>query len=154
MSKLIEIEDVFTGEVRKVRESRNHYEENDGKPVAPHVDIRRPTVRERVENLLMRGIDPLAHYIGTEGMDMEVPDDPDAPLTPSEANYLDAMAESLAEQAPLPDDGMPRPASAEPAGATSSEVLGGAGGSSPPAGAPSGAVQPAPSTGAGKSVPT
>lgn len=103
-----ELVDAFTGVVFTPR-ARNHYEANDGVPVAPAVEVNRPTVRQRIENLLNRGVDPLAHYVGTEGIDMEVPDDPEAPLTPSEANYLDTIAEQLAEQAPLPDEGLPRP---------------------------------------------
>lgn len=103
--------DAFTGEVFTPR-SRNHYETNDGIPVAPPIEVRRPTVRERVENLLNRGIDPLGHYVGTEGIDMDVPDEPDAPLTQSEENYLDTIASEIAEQAPLPDEGLPRTATA------------------------------------------
>lgn len=128
--------DPFTGEVFQARAS-NHYEANDGVPFAPPVTMRRPTVRERIENLLNRGVDPLAHYVGTEGIDMEVPDDPEAPLTASEANYLDTIAESLAEQSPLPDDGMARPAPTPAAGAVSSPA-----GTS---GAPAGGVSPGPS---------
>lgn len=109
-----EITDAFTGEVRPAR-SFNHYEANDGVPVAPRVDVARPTVRQRIENLLNRGYDPLAHYVGTEGIDMEVPDDPEAPLTASEQTYIDTIAGDLAEQAPLPDDGMPRNPPGEPA---------------------------------------
>lgn len=104
------ITDAFTGVDFQPR-AEKHYEYNDGVPVAPKVDMRRPTVRERVENLLNRGIDPLAHYVGTEGIDLEVPDDPDAPLTQSEMNYMDHVASQLAEEAPLPDEGLPRPPS-------------------------------------------
>lgn len=134
-----ELADAFTGEMFSPR-SRNHYEVNDGKPVAPAVEMRRPTVRERIENLMNRGVDPLAHYVGTEGIDMDVPDDPQAELTQSEQNYMDTIAAELAEQAPLPDEGLPRPPT-EPAQAVSSPAAssGGAGGS-PPAEAPSGAV--------------
>lgn len=103
-----EMPDAFTGELFTPR-ARNHYEENSGIPHAPPVEFQRPTIRQRVENLLNRGVDPLAHYVGTEGIDMEVPEDGDAPLTASEANYLDAVSASLAEAAPLPDDGLPRP---------------------------------------------
>lgn len=100
--------DVFTGEEFFSRVER-HYEAVDPKPFAPPVTMARPTIRQRVENLLNRGVDPLAHYVGTEGVDLDVPDDPDAPLTDSEMNYIQAVHESLAEQAPLPDEGMPRP---------------------------------------------
>lgn len=99
--------DAFTGELFTPR-ARNHYEANSGIPVAPPVEIQRPTVRQRIENLTNRGVDVLAHYVGHEGHDMEVPDEPDAPLTASEANYLDMLAEELAEAAPLPDEGLPR----------------------------------------------
>lgn len=103
-----DITDAFTGEVFKAR-SRNHYEVPDPVPFAPPVDVVRPTVRQRIENLLNRGVDPLAAYVGHEGIDMDVPDDPDEPLTASEQNFIDVIAESLAEQAPLPDEGLPRP---------------------------------------------
>lgn len=108
-----ELPDAFTGELFQPR-ARNHYEDNDGVPVAPPVEFARPTIRQRVENLLNRGIDPLAHYVGTEGIEMDVPDDPEAPVTPSEANYLDLMASQLAEAAPLPDEGLPRLVSPSP----------------------------------------
>lgn len=101
------ISDAFTGVEFQPR-AENHYEKNDGVPVAPPVAINRPTIRQRIENLLNRGVDPLAHYVGSEGIDMDVPDDPDAPLTPSEQNFLDVVASDIAEAAPLPDEGMPR----------------------------------------------
>jgi len=107
-----ELADIVTGELFQPK-ARNHYEENDGVPFAPPVDMPRPTVRQRIENLLNRGVDPLAHYVGSDDYDLEIPDDPEAPLTPSEANYIDALASSLAEQAPLPDEGLPRPAPLE-----------------------------------------
>lgn len=106
--KNFEHTDPVTGEVFKSR-AENHYEKNDGVPFAPPVTMKRPSLRQRIENLINRGQDPLAHYVGTEGIDMEVPEDGDAPLTPSEQNYLDAVAASIAEQAPLPDEGLPRP---------------------------------------------
>lgn len=126
-----ELMDAFTGEVFTPR-ARNHYEVNDGVPRAPQVETRRPTVRERIENLLNRGVDPLAHYVGTEGIDMDVPDDPEAPITASEANYLDTIAADLAEAAPLPDEGLPRTESAppSPAPAASSEAAPAASGGS------------------------
>lgn len=114
----VELSDAFTGQLFKPR-ARNHYEVNDGVPVAPAVKVNRPTIRQRIENLVSRNIDPLAHYVGHEGIDMDVPDDPDVPLTPSEQNYLDTIAESLAEQAPLPDEGMPRPPAEPPPAASS-----------------------------------
>lgn len=109
-NKIEKIFDAFTGEEFQPR-THNHYEKNDGIPVAPKVEFQRPTVRQRVENLLNRGVDPLAHYVGFEGIDMEVPDDPDAPLTNSEMAYMDILASQVAEEAPLPDDGLPRPPS-------------------------------------------
>lgn len=108
-----ELPDAFTGEIFQPN-ARNHYEDNDGVPVAPHVDLPRPTIRQRIENLLNRGVDPLAAYIGTDGIDMEVPDDGDAPLTRSEMNFIDVVSESLAEAAPLPDEGLPRPSATSP----------------------------------------
>lgn len=103
-----ELIDAFTGETFQAN-ARNHYEVNDGVPVAPHVDTPRPTVRQRVENLINRGVDPLAHYVGSDDYDMDVPDDAETPLTPSEQNYLDTIASEVAEGAPLPDEGLPRP---------------------------------------------
>jgi len=108
--RFFEITDAVTGEVGLVR-AANHYEKNDGVPKAPKVEMQRPTVRQRVENLLNRGVDPLAHYVGAEGIDLDVPDDPEAPLTQSEANYMDHLASQIAEEAPLPDEGLPRPPS-------------------------------------------
>lgn len=108
-----ELVDPFLGVTFRPR-AENHYERNSGIPVAPHVDIARPTVRQRVENLISRGIDPLSAYVGSEGIEMDVPDDPDLPLTPSEQNYLDIIAADLAEQSPLPDEGIPRQSSLEP----------------------------------------
>lgn len=138
-----ELHDITTGEVFQPR-SRNHYEENDGVPVAPPVEMRRPTIRERVENLIRRGADPLGPYVGTEGIDMDVPEDGDAPLTPSEQNYIDMIAEDLAERAPLPDEGLPRPeATAPPAEvppAPAASAAAPAGVSSPPLAPPASTV--------------
>lgn len=107
-----ELPDAFTGEMFKPK-SRNHYETNSGIPVAPQVDLPRPTIRQRVENLLNRGYDPMADFMRQareeDTYDFDVPDDPDAPLTASEASYVESLAAELAEAAPLPDDGMPRP---------------------------------------------
>lgn len=134
-----ELNDAFTGEVFTPR-ARNHYEENDGVPFAPEVPVNRPTIRQRIENLLNRGVDPLAMYMRQHQgedttYDMDVPDDPEAPLTASEENYIEMVAADLAEQAPLPDEGMPRPPQNN-APATSPVPLpaasGGEGGSSPP----------------------
>lgn len=133
--------DTLTGELFQSR-AANHFEANDGVPFAPPVDMPRPTIRQRVENLLNRGVNPLAHYVGTDDYDMEVPDDPDLPLTASEMNYIDAVASQLAEesgpadensppaakpapQAPQPDPGQvssPGQASPAPAPATDSTV--------------------------------
>lgn len=106
---LYEHASVIDGVVFESR-ARNHYEYNDGVPVAPPVEFNRPSIRQRVENLLNRGVDPLAAYVGSEGIEMDVPDDPDAPLTHAEEVYLDVVASQLAEAAPLPDEGLPRQA--------------------------------------------
>lgn len=143
--------DAFTGEVFQPTAS-NHYEANDGIPVAPHVDIARPTVRQRVENLLRRGEDPLRHYVGTDGVDMEVPDDPGEALTGSEQNYLDMIAAEIAEAAPLPDEGLPRPTPA-PGPASSSEVPSSGAPAAPPSGAAKGGSEPA-ASGSPSTVPT
>lgn len=137
--------DTLTGELFQSR-AANHFEANDGVPFAPHVDMPRPTVRQRIENLLNRGVDPLAMYVGSDDYDMDVPDDPEEPLTMSEINYLDAVASSLAEQAPLPDDGLPRPSEPSPqAPQPAPEQV------SSPAPAPAPAPSPAP---AGGTVPS
>lgn len=143
MSKLTktaqgEMTDAFTGETFTAI-ARNHYEEPDPVPFAPAVTFRRPSVRERVENLLNRGIDPLAQYVGTEGVDLDIPDDPEAELTASERNYMDALSAQLAEAAPLPDDGLP----GSPLPQTSPTPAPGAVEGVPPA--PSPAPAPAPS---------
>lgn len=103
----------LTGELFPSR-AKNHFEENDGIPVAPPVEYNRPTIRQRVENLLNRNVDLLANYVGSEDYDMEVPDDPEAPLTFAEQNYIEAVAASLAENAPLPDDNIPRKSETPP----------------------------------------
>lgn len=107
--KLYETVDVFTGEIFNSK-TPEHYERVDPTPKAPAVDLPRPTLRQRVENLINRGGDPLARYIhdGSSDNDYDIPDDPDAPLTASEHNYLDMVAADIAENAPLPDDDLPR----------------------------------------------
>lgn len=140
-----DLTDPFTGEIFTPR-SRNHYEKNDGVPVAPPVELNRPSIRQRIENLLNRDPAVLQRYMqegppdGSEGVDMEVPDDPDAPLTASEGNYIDSLAADIAEQAPLPDDGLPRPPQA-PTTAAPTQTASGAPGGGPEA--VSTAVQPA-----------
>ena len=108
------ITDAFTGEVVPARAS-NHYEANDGVPVAPRVDLPRVSLRQRIENLLNRGIDPRSQYVhdGLGDMDFEVPDDPEAPLTQAEETYIEMVANSVAEQA---SEGDPesQPAAAAP----------------------------------------
>lgn len=146
-----EISDAFTGELFQPH-TRNHYEVPDPKPFAPNLAIARPTVRQRVENLLQRGIDPLHDFMRqqreTDDLDFEVPDDPDAPLTHAEQMHLDQVASSLAEQAPLPDDGLPRAATSSPEGQPKAADTPGGGGSAatsaPPKGAAGGDSPPAP----------
>lgn len=101
--------------------ARNHYEFNDGVPVAPAVEIPRPTIRQRIEHLTSKNPEVLQQYlyglrrdVPDESLDLDIPDDPEAPLTDSEANYIDHVAGALAEQAPVPDDGMPRPEAPPP----------------------------------------
>lgn len=150
-----EITDAFTGVVF-VPHTRNHYEVPDPKPFAPNLQISRPTVRQRVENLLSRGVDPLHDFMRQQQepdtLDFDVPDDPEAPLTPSEQNHLDMLASELAERAPLPDDGLPRPQPASPEGQPKAGEPPGGGGppatSAPPKGATAAplAAVPAPPT--------
>lgn len=131
-----------------VATSRNHYEFNDGKPVAPPLDLNRPTIRQRIENLLNRDPGMLQRYMqagpedGSEGVDMDVPDDPNEPLTPSEQNAIDMMAAEIAEAAPLPDEGLPRPSPIPPRPAP--ETASGAPGGGPEAvgGTAGGSVTP------------
>lgn len=108
----------FTGQVTYSRH-REIFEKVDPVPFAPAVPgAHRPSIRQRIENLLNRGVDPLYHYVNMpsdDGYDMEVPDDPEAPLTASEINYVDSIAAQLAEAAPLPDEGLPRPQEPSPA---------------------------------------
>ena len=138
-----EHQDPFTGEVFKSR-TPNHYEQNDGVPVAPRVELPRVSLRQRIENLLNRGVDPLSRYVhdGTSDTDYEVPDDPDAPLTPSEMNYLDLTAEAVAEQVSLDPRENAQPAAAAPPAAQGS-----------PASPPSPSPQQSP-TSDGGTVPT
>lgn len=107
--------DIVTGELFQPK-ARNHYEENDGVPHAPAVDLPRPTLRQRIENLTRNNPDLLARYVhdGTPETDFEIPEDADTPLTPSEKNYLDMVAADVAERAPLPDEGLPRQTTALP----------------------------------------
>lgn len=133
-----ELTDAFTGEVFNPR-SRNHYEVNDGVPFAPPLDLKRPTIRQRIENLINRDPGLLQRYIDENddgSVDMEIPDDPDAPLTGAEAVYLDMVAAQVAEAAPLPDDGMPRPDSAYPSSAAPSPEAASAPGGGQPAATP------------------
>lgn len=84
----IETTDAVTGEVFLAR-TQNHYEENDGVPVAPQVELPRRTLRERVEDLLYRGgmLPPLQHDdSGDDDFDVKEYDDPE-PLTPAEKTY-------------------------------------------------------------------
>ena len=148
-----ELTDAFTGELFTPH-SRNHYEVNDGKPVAPAVEFNRPTIRQRIENLINRGVDPLAHYVGTEGIEMDVPDDGEAPLTQSEQNYLDTIAAELAEQAPLPDDGLPRPQEPVQAVSPPAAPWGAPGAQSAPVGVPQGNQGTSPAVVPPNPVPT
>lgn len=141
-----EITDAFTGVVFQAK-TRNHYEQPDPVPFAPNLQISRPTVRQRVENLLSRGIDPLHDFMRQQAeaddLDFDVPDDPEAPLTASEQNHIDMLAADIAEQAPLPDDGLPRPPQA-PSGQPPSQTAPGAPGGGPGAVAASGVSPPTP----------
>lgn len=151
-----EITDAFTGVVFQPK-TRNHYEIPDPVPFAPNLEIARPTVRQRVENLLSRGIDPIHDFMRQQAdqdeLSFDVPDDPEAPLTPSEQNFLDITAAQLAEQAPLPDDGLPRPEASPPVSPPEAGDTPGGGGTPAPGGPPK-AASPGPLPGDPKSVPT
>lgn len=107
--KWYETMDIVTGELFQARTPR-HYDPVDPKPFAPTVDLPRPSLRQRVENLINREPNVMARFVADQSTDedYEIPDDPEAPLTPSEQNYLDMVASDIAEQAPLPDDDLPR----------------------------------------------
>lgn len=146
-----ELHDAFTGVLFQPK-TRNHYEIPDPKPFAPDMPISRPTVRQRVENLLQRGVDPLADFMRQQAdqdeLNFDVPDDPEAPLTASEQNHLDMVAASLAEQAPLPDDGLPRP---QPA--PSMQQTGAEGGGEPEGGVHSASAPPSEEPPPGRPAP-
>lgn len=146
-----ELPDAFTGVVFVPR-TRNHYEVPDPKPFAPNLAIQRPTVRQRVENLLSRGIDPLHDFMRQQAdqdeLDFEVPDDPEAPLTQSEQNHIDMLASQIAEQAPLPDDGLPRPPQAP-----SMQQTGAEGGGEPEGGVHSDSAPPSEEPPPGRPAP-
>lgn len=106
-----ELSDAFNGELFQPK-CRNHYEDPDPVPFAPALDLHRPTIRQRIENLINRDPGLLQRYVNEVddgSVDMDVPDDPEAPLTGAEQVYVDMVAAEIAEQAPLPDDGLPRP---------------------------------------------
>lgn len=161
-----ELADVFTGEVFQAK-SRNHYEVNDGVPFAPAVALNRPSIRQRIENLLNRDPEALRRYIQEPddgSLDFDVPDDPEAPLTDQEALALDIMAADAAEQADLPDEGLPRqeilppvPSPTQPEVQPEAGDTPGGGGAPAPSAPPKGASA-APSRGApvpqGRPVPT
>lgn len=154
-----ELHDAFTGELFQPK-ARNHYEEPDPVPFAPALQIERPSVRQRIENLISRGVDPLQDYVRREALadelQFDIPDDPEAPLTHAEQAHLDMVASQIAEQAPLPDDGLPRPPQPKAEASPEDEDTPGGGGSSsdsaPPKGATGGDPPPvqAPSKGKGK----
>lgn len=146
--KRYETADAFTGEIFQAR-TPEHYERVDPVPVAPPVDLPRPTLRQRVENLLNREPNVMARFIGddTTDQDYDIPDDPDAPLTPSEQNYIDLVASDLAESAPLPDEGLPRQQSlpnAQPQGAGGGEGEAGGSPNNPPQALPHAPQTPKP----------
>lgn len=92
----IETVDPITGEVFMAR-TENHYEKNDGVPVAPAVQLPRKTLRERVEELYRGGRMMAAlQHDGSPDDDMDIQefDDPE-PMTPSEKQYL--LTEGLRE---------------------------------------------------------
>lgn len=151
-----ELADAFTGELFQPK-SRNHYEVPDPVPFAPPVALARPTIRQRIENLLNRDPGLIQRYIQERddgSVDMDIPDDPEAPLTASELNYVDMVAAEIAEAAPLPDDGLPRPggelqssdASAQAPGAPGGGDPGASAASAPAGEAPAGRPPAAPST--------
>lgn len=92
----IETVDPTTGELFMAR-TENHYEANDGVPVAPAVQLPRKTLRERVEELYRGGRQMAAlQHDGSPDDDLDAGefDDPE-PMTPSEKQYL--LTEGLKE---------------------------------------------------------
>lgn len=101
----IETLDPITGELFLAR-TENHFEHNDGVPVAPAVDLPRKTLRERVEDLLYRsgGMLPQLLHDDSAETDFDVPEAEDnGPMQPAEVRYIleeAAKATPAAAQAP------------------------------------------------------
>lgn len=89
-------QDPFTGEIFTPR-TVNHYEHNDGIPVAPPVELPRLTLRQRVERLLASG-QPIPGYDGDEDDSW---DEEDEPLTMAEKQYLNQQDALERRQAAL-----------------------------------------------------
>lgn len=112
-------QDPFTGEIFTPR-TVNHYEHNDGIPVAPVIETPRLTLRQRVEALLRSG-QPIPGY---EGDNDDEWDEEDEPLTQAEKQYLNqqdalerrqaALEAAKRQEATPPPPAEPKPASEAP----------------------------------------
>lgn len=87
--QLVETTDVITGEVFNAR-TENHYEKNDGIPVAPPVKTPRLSLRERIERMLYTPVDP--NFGQYDDNDADWDDEGDDPLTPDEQRYVEQNA--------------------------------------------------------------
>lgn len=93
--------DVVTG-VEFVSTTENHYERNDGVPVAPHVSLPKKSLRERVEDLMYRGggVLPALRHDGSDESDFEIEDgEENDPMTSAELRYVYTEEERVASEA-------------------------------------------------------
>lgn len=89
-AQLVDLVDVVTGQVVQTN-TPEHYEPNDGVPVAPAVQLPRRTLRERVEDLLYRGGGRLPDLLHDDSPDddFEVEGFEDnGPMQPAEVAYV------------------------------------------------------------------
>lgn len=107
----IETTDIVTGEIFLAR-TENHYEANDGIPVAPAVNLPRKSLRERVEDLLYRGggVLPQLLHDQSDETDFDVPEAEDnGPMQPAEVRYILEEAAKHPSQAPTAVPPSPSP---------------------------------------------
>lgn len=120
--------DTITGEIFMSR-TPDHYEPNDGVPHSPELDLPRPSLRERVEALLSRGIDPRDFVQNDDSQDGDFgpDDDQDEPLTVYETRDLlrqqidAAKASNPNPPAAGPGTPVPEPAAPSPVPAPAPE---------------------------------
>lgn len=138
----IETADTITGEIFMAR-TENHFEHNDGVPVAPAVDLPRKTLRERVEDLLYRsgGVMPQLLHDESDETDFDVPEAEDnGPMQPAEVRYI--LEEAAKAHSEAPGAVQPPPAPNPPAAGPNAPAT-----SAAPPVAPQTPVPPAPTPG-------